>query len=69
MDNYVWDHNTNQASTESVKAANDQQKQEIARLTEDMKLIKISVVDLQVEEKTMSSDDNIAVSKVQNMQR
>ena len=50
----VEEHNTNQVSDEIFKAANYQQKQEIARLPEELKLTKISVEDLQVEEKTMS---------------
>ena len=40
----------------------------MARLTEDLKQIKSSVADLQVEAKTISSENNIAVSKVQKLQ-
>ena len=69
MDNSVEDHNTNQVSAESLKVTNNQQKQEISGLTEELKLIKSSMVDFQVEAKTMYSEKNIAVSKVQNMQR
>ena len=68
MDNSVEDHNTNQVSAESLKVTNNQQKQEISGLTEELKLIKSSMVDFQVEAKTMYSEKNIAVSKVQNMQ-
>ena len=55
-------------SAEIPKAANYQKKQETARLTEKLKLIKSFVVDLQVEAKAMSSEKNITVSKVQKMQ-
>ena len=67
MENYVEEHNTNQVSAESIKDSNDQQKQEIYCLTEEIKLIKSSVADLQVEAKTMSSEKNIVVSKLQDM--
>ena len=68
MENYVEEHNTNQVSAKSLKAENDQQKQEIARLTEELKLIKISVEYLQVEANSMSLEKNIAVSKVHKLQ-
>ena len=45
MDNSSEEHNTNQVSTESLKATNEQQKQEIYRLTEDLKLTKSIVAD------------------------
>ena len=48
IENSVEDHNTNQLSAESLKAANDQQKQEIFCLTEELKLIKNSVANFQV---------------------
>ena len=38
--------NENQVSPESLKAVNDQQKQEIDRWKEELKLTKISVADL-----------------------
>ena len=69
MENYVEDHNNNQVSAESLKAENCQQKQEIYRLTEELKLIKISVADLQFEANTMSSERNTSVFKIQNLQR
>ena len=68
MYNSVEEHNNYQVSDERVKAANIHQKQKIARLTEEMKLIRISVTDLQFEAKTLSSENNIAIYKVQNMQ-
>ena len=68
LDNSVEDHNKNQVSTEILKAENYHQKQEIACLTEELKPIKISVEDLQVETKAMYSEKNIAVSKLQKMQ-
>ena len=68
MENSVEEQNTNEVSPESLKDANDQQKQEISCLSEELKLIKISVADFQVEEKAISSEKNIAVSKVQHMQ-
>ena len=68
IENSFEDHNTNQVSAESLKAANDQQKQKIPRLTEELKLVKSSVVNLQVEADTMSSEKNISISKVQNLQ-
>ena len=43
---YIKEHNTIQVSAESIKSANDQKKQEIAHLAEELKLIKSSVVDL-----------------------
>ena len=64
----VEEHNTNQEIAESLKTTNDYQKQEIACLTEELELIKSSVAYLQVESKDMSSENNIAISKVQNMQ-
>ena len=68
MENSVEEYNTNQLSSESLKATNDQQKQEIACLTEDMKLIKSSVADLQVEAKAIYSEKKISVSKVRKLQ-
>ena len=68
LDNSVEDQNKNQVSTEILKAENYHQKQEIACLTEELKPIKISVEDLQVETKSMYSEKNIAVSKLQKMQ-
>ena len=68
MGNSVEEHNTNRVSAESVKSKNDQKKQEISCLTEEMKLIKIIVADLQVQEKTMSSWKNIVISKLQKLQ-
>ena len=68
MENYSEEHNTNQVSSESIKATNNHQKQEIAYLTEYLKLIKSSVADLQVEAKDMSSESNITVFKVKNLQ-
>ena len=55
MDNSVEEHKTKQVSAESLKASNDQQKQEIYFLTEDRKIIKSSVVGFQVEAKCMCS--------------
>ena len=37
MDNEVEEKNANQVSAEILKTANNQQKQEIARLTDDLK--------------------------------
>ena len=58
------EHNTNQVSAESTTAANNQQKQDIFCVIEDLKLIKNSLADLQVEAKSMSSEKNIAVYKL-----
>ena len=66
--NYIGEHNTNFVSAEILKTANNEQKQEIYCLTEKLKLIKISMADLQVEAKTMSSEKNIAVSKANQTQ-
>ena len=55
MENDVEDKNTTQERAESLKAEKDQQKQEIARLTEELKIIKIIVKDLHVDANTMSS--------------
>ena len=68
MENDVEDKNTTQERAESLKAEKDQQKQEIARLTEELKIIKIIVKDLHVDANTMSSQKNNAVSKVQKLQ-
>ena len=65
--NSVRDHNTNQVSTKILKAAISHHKQEIASLTEEMKLTKSSVAYFQVETKAMSSESKIAVSKVQKL--
>ena len=67
MDNSVEWHNTNQISSESLKAAKYHKKQEIALLTEDMELIKISVAYFQIEAKAVSSENNIAISKLQKL--
>ena len=66
--NSVEEHNTNQVSSESLKDSNEQHKQEISRLTEEIKLIKSSVAYFQVEAKVMSSEKNTAVSKVHKLQ-
>ena len=68
MENSSEEHNINQVSSESLKAIKKQQKQEIARLTEELRLIKSSVGDLQVQAKAMSSDKKFSVSKAQNLQ-
>ena len=52
IENSVEEHNNNQVGAESLKAANDQQKQELARLAEMPKLI---MADFQVESKTITS--------------
>ena len=66
--NYVEEKNTNQIISERLKAANNQQKQEISRLTEELKLTKSIVADLRVEANIIYSDNNIAVSKLQKLQ-
>ena len=68
MENYVEDNNTKQGSAESIKSENNQQKEEIARLTEELKLTKSSVADFQVESKAVSSEKNIDISQVQKLQ-
>ena len=67
MDNYVEEYNVNQVRAESLKYTSNQHKQEIARLTEELTLIKSSVVYFQVEAKNITSEKNIAVFKVQKM--
>ena len=68
MENSFEEHNTNQVRAESLKYAKYKQKQEIACVTEYLKLIKSSVADFQVEANAMSSEKNIAISKVHNLQ-
>ena len=68
MDNSVEEHNNNQVRAESLKAEIYQQNQEIASLTKELKLIKSIVEDLKVQANTMSSEKNIAVSKLQQLQ-
>ena len=68
IENYVEEQNTNQVRAESLKSGNNHHKQEISRLTEELKLIKSSVVDLQVEANTMISEKNIAIYKLQKLQ-
>ena len=64
MENSVEEHNTNQVSAERIKSANDQQKQYIAHLIEELKRIESSVAYFQVEENYLYSKKNIAISKV-----
>ena len=68
MYNYVEQHNTNQVSDESHKSGNNHQKQKIDRLTEELKRIKSGVEGLQDEAKILSSENNIAISKVHHLQ-
>ena len=67
INNYVEDKNTNQVISESLKAKNNQQKQETARLIEEPEQIKSSVADLQVEAETMSSEKSIDFYKAQKL--
>ena len=62
--NSFEEHNTNQLIFETLKAANNQHKQEIACIKDELKLIEISVKYLQVEAKAMSSEKKFTISKM-----
>ena len=67
MENYIEEQNINQVSAGIIRAVNKHQKQKIACLPEELKQIKSSLADFQVDTNTMSSEKNIAISKVHRM--